>query len=601
MKVFSETGLSPDVLKAVTDLGFDTPTPIQAKTIPVVLNSFNDIVALAQTGTGKTAAFGLPMLEVTDTFSNEIQFIILCPTRELCIQIGKEMKKYGKYIKGVSIVEVYGGADISKQIKAIRKGAHIIVGTPGRVLDLVNRGSLDLSTIKWVVLDEADEMLNMGFKEDLNQILKTTPKTKRTLLFSATMPKEILDISAKYMTDPVEITVDKRNSAAINVEHEYYVVHSRDRYEALKRISDMNPGLYAIVFCRTRRETKELASKLINDGYNSEALHGDLSQAQRDEVMTKFRNKKIQMLVATDVAARGLDVSDVSHVINIDLPEDLEVYIHRSGRTGRAGKQGLAISIINTRELKYLKELEKLAGINFTRKNVPGGKEICEKQLFNLVRKVVDTKVDEEKINPFLPDIMKMFDGIDREEIIKKLVAEEFQRFLDYYKKSSDINVSGDSYRGDYSKSDRSSRGRDKGGDRGRGRDRERGSNFRSSEGYSKFSINIGKKDGINPVEIIQMINRSLNVRNVPIGKIDIMRTESTVEIDSKLGKDLSRKMQNVTYRNLKVNVKSLESRGSTGRSDGRSGFKNIYSSASGKGVYDKSSGVKRKRSKYIG
>lgn len=599
MKLFSETGLSPEVLQAVTDLGFDTPTPIQAKTIPVVLNSFNDIVALAQTGTGKTAAFGLPMLEVTDTFSKEIQFIILCPTRELCIQIGSEMKKYGKYIKGVSIVEVYGGADISKQIKSIRKGAHIIVGTPGRVLDLINRGTLDLSAIKWVVLDEADEMLNMGFKEDLNQILKTTPKTKRTLLFSATMPKEILDISAKYMTDPIEITVDKRNSAAINVEHEYYVVHSRDRYEALKRISDMNPGLYAIVFCRTRRETKELASKLINDGYNSEALHGDLSQAQRDEVMTKFRNKKIQMLVATDVAARGLDVSDVSHVINIDLPEDLEVYIHRSGRTGRAGKQGLSISIINTRELKYLKELEKLAGINFSRKKVPGGKEICEKQLFNLVRKVVDTKVDEEKINPFLPDIMKMFDGIDREEIIKRLVAEEFQRFLDYYKKSYDINVTSDSYQGDYGKSDRSSRGRDR-GDKGRGR--ERGSNNRSSEGFSKFTINVGKKDGINPVEIIQMINRSLNVRNVPIGKIDIQKTESTVEIDSKFGKDISRKMQNITYRNLKINVRMLESRGGTAsKSDSRGGYKNIYSSASGKGVYDKSSGVKRKRSKYIG
>jgi ATP-dependent RNA helicase DeaD len=386
--LFNETGLSPNLLKAIEEMGFETPTPIQEKTIPLILNDNKDIVALAQTGTGKTAAFGLPVIQQITLSSNSTQALVLCPTRELCLQITKDLTKFSLYQGNINIVSVYGGASINEQIRQLDKGAHIVVATPGRALDLIKRKKLKLQTISWLVLDEADEMLSMGFKDDLDAILSGTPKEKQTLLFSATMPKEISVIAKKYMSNPVEVSVGKTNQGADNVSHEYFVVHARDRYEALKRIADVNPKVYGIVFCRTRAETKEVADNLIRDGYNADALHGDLSQEMRDIVMNRFRNRRLQLLVATDVAARGLDVNDLTHVINYNLPDDPEIYIHRSGRTGRAGKKGISLSILHLKERGKLKDIERMLNKKIENKPVPSGRDICEKQLFNLIDKV---------------------------------------------------------------------------------------------------------------------------------------------------------------------------------------------------------------------
>ncbi|RLD51830.1 MAG: ATP-dependent helicase, partial [Bacteroidetes bacterium] len=476
MITFEETGISSDLLKAVKELGYETPTEIQEKAIPHLLSNDTDLVAFAQTGTGKTAAFGLPLIMQTDIKSSKTQSLILCPTRELCIQITRDMEGYSKYVKGFRVVPVYGGASIEKQIGDLKKGAHAVVGTPGRVLDLLNRKRLSFTNIEHLVLDEADEMLSMGFKDDLDDILKDSPEDKQILLFSATMPKEIERIANKFMTNPVEISAGKRNAGADNVNHEFYMVNARDRYSALKCLADLHPNIYGIVFCRTRRETKEVADKLMQDGYNADALHGDLSQAQRDHVMNRFRSKILQILVATDVAARGLDVTDLTHIINYNPPDDNEVYIHRSGRTGRAGKKGTSISIIHTREGHRIKALEKIVGKKFNKQNVPTGKEICEKQLFNLVDKVEKIEVDDSQIEQFLPVIYKKLDWLSREDLIKHFVSVEFNRFLGYYKNAPDINAS-TSRRDDRDrKSDRGRRGdrdrdrdsRDRNGDRGR-------------------------------------------------------------------------------------------------------------------------------------
>ena len=438
---FSDIGLDKNIQKAITDLGFEQPTPIQSESIPFLLSEENDLIALAQTGTGKTAAFGLPIIQQIEIESKQTQAIILCPTRELCLQITKDLGTYAKYTKGLRITAVYGGANIQTQIKALNSGSQIVVGTPGRVIDLIKRKKLKLGHIEYVVLDEADEMLNMGFKEDLDTILAETPEEKRTLLFSATMPKEVMRITKNYMFSPKTIEVARRNEGAKNVEHYFYMVNARDRYKALRRICDVNPDIYGIVFCRTRRETKDVADKLMQDGYNADALHGDLSQSQRDHVMGRFRKRNLQMLVATDVAARGIDIDDLTHIINYNLPDDLEVYVHRSGRTGRAGKNGISIIIAHSRERRKLQAISKMLRKDLTQKQVPNGKEICAIQLLTLIDKVVKTDVNEQ-IEKYIPIIEEKLAHLDKEELLKHFVSAEFNRFLSFYKNAPDLNIS---------------------------------------------------------------------------------------------------------------------------------------------------------------
>ena len=482
MNKFNDLNLNDKILSAIKDLGFVEPTPIQEKVIPVLLDTDNDLIGLAQTGTGKTAAFGLPMIQNCSLDNNEIQGLILSPTRELCIQIAKDLVNFTKYYKGFQVTAVYGGSSIEVQIKELKRGAKLVVGTPGRTLDLIKRKKLNVSSIRTLVLDEADEMLNMGFKEDLNAILEKTPKEKQTLLFSATMPEEIKRISKKYLTDPIEISTGVKNNAAENVRHVYYEVHARDRYEALKRIADINPKIYGIVFCRTRRETKEIADKLIQDGYNADALHGDLSQAQRDSVMNKFRKKHLQLLVATDVAARGLDVNDLTHVINFNLPDENEVYVHRSGRTGRAGKSGISLSILHMREKHKLRAVEKIVGRSFEKQQVPTGKEICAKQLYNLVDKVENVEIDDSQIAPFMDVIYKKLEWLDREELIKKFVSVEFNRFLAYYRGAKDLNSFEKEKDRPKKKKERKSR-----------------QDGVPEKGFTRFFINVGSSSNLNP------------------------------------------------------------------------------------------------------
>lgn len=524
---FQETGLREDIVRATQELGFEQPTPIQERIIPLILNTEKDLISLAQTGTGKTAAFGLPLIQLTDPEYKDIQTIVLCPTRELCMQITGDMVKYSKYVKGFKTVAVYGGADIRNQIKLLKAGCHVVVGTPGRIMDLIQRKALRLSGIRWLVLDEADEMLNMGFKEDLDVILAETPEVKRTFLFSATMPREIASIARKYMDHPEEVSVGQRNQGAENVRHEYYTVHAKDRYSALKRIADIYPSIYGIVFCRTRQITREVAEKLMADGYNADALHGDLSQAQRDHVMNRFRHKQLQLLVATDVAARGLDVSDLTHIINYDLPDDNEVYIHRTGRTARAGKSGVAISIIHTREMKKIRDIERMTGKKFVSKPVPTGVEVCEKQLFNLVDRMEKVEVNEEQIGQFLPVIYKKLEWLGREELIKHFVSLEFNRFLSYYKNAPDLNVT-------YQEKDRKSRPRGQ---------------------FVSLRMNVGHKHGLSPTRLIGLINEQTRRRNIPIGRIDIGIKSSSFEVDQNSLKEILRAFRNTLFDGFRVKI----------------------------------------------
>ena len=475
---FSNFSLKKEILKAIKDLNFINPTPIQEKVIPFLVKSKQDLIGTAQTGTGKTAAFGLPSLSMTNIENSKTQTLILCPTRELCIQISKDLKNYSKYIKGLNVVPIYGGAKIDVQMRALKKGAQMVVGTPGRTKDLIKRKKLSIEFIDRVILDEADEMLSMGFKEDLEFILSKTPKDKQTLLFSATMTKKVKEVTKNYMHDTKEVSVARKNIASENVNHVNYIVQARDRYEVIKRVSDMNPNIYGIVFCRTRRETKDVANKLMNDNYNADTLHGDLSQAQRDDVMNRFRKRQIQILVATDVAARGLDVNDLTHVINFNLPDDYETYIHRSGRTGRAGKIGVSIAIIHGRETRKLKEIEKKHGIKFKKELVPNGQDICKKRLYALIDKIEKVDVDEKQIEPFLPYILKKLNWLDREKLIKHFVSTEFNRYLSYYKNSKDINFEGYSEGG--------SRFSEKRRNRSNNRSRKRNRNQKFFQGKNK-------------------------------------------------------------------------------------------------------------------
>lgn len=535
MKKFNEMGLQDSIQKVTAELGFVEPTPIQEKVIPRILESQQDIVALAQTGTGKTAAYGLPLMQKTVATDHHVQGLVLSPTRELCMQISNDLKSFSKYESGLLVIPVYGGTPIDKQIQALKKGAQVVVGTPGRVKDMIQRNVLKIDKLSWVVLDEADEMLQMGFKEDLDAILEGTPKKKQSLLFSATMPGEVMRIATEYMNSPEEITAGVVNAGADNVTHSYYMTHARHRYEVLKRIADMNPDIYGIVFCRTRQETKEVADKFMSDGYNADALHGDLSQVQRDYVMNRFRRRHIQMLVATDVAARGLDVTDLTHVINYNLPDELEAYIHRSGRTGRAGKRGSSISIIHSRETGKIKSLEKLSKKKFKREMIPGGKEICKKQLFNMLDRMEKVEVNDQQINEFLPEIFKKLDWMTKEELIRNFVSVEFNRFLNYYKDAPDLNIIQENRKTNDGKSEP----REHSGNRGNKR-----------KEYSRFYINIGSKSGINPTKLIGLLLDTTNDRNIDIGKIEIMKGFSFFEVEKNQEQEILRSFNKNVRRN---------------------------------------------------
>tara|TARA_B100000902_G_scaffold33841_1_gene40644 strand:+ start:3430 stop:5178 length:1749 start_codon:yes stop_codon:yes gene_type:complete len=529
---FSEIGLNNNILKAIEDLGFQEPTPIQKKVIPFILNNEKDLVALAQTGTGKTAAFGMPILNKIDLKHKKTQAIVLSPTRELCMQITKDLEKYALHISKIKITPVYGGANIQTQIRALKLGSQIVVGTPGRVIDLIKRKALKLGQIKFVILDEADEMLNMGFKDDLDTILAETPYNKQSLLFSATMPNEVMRISKNYMNSPETIEVAKRNQGADNVEHCYYMVNAKDKYKALRRICDININIYGIVFCRTRRETKEIADKLMQDGYNADALHGDLSQGQRDHVMNRFRKNNIQILVATDVAARGIDINELTHVVNYNLPDDNEIYIHRSGRTGRAGNKGVSLIIAHKRDGRKIKSLEKMIKKEISLKKVPNGDEICHVQLMNLIGKVVNTNINNQ-IENYLPEIEKKLKHLKKSDLIKHFVSIEFNRFLSFYKNANDINV-------DPKSKDTSKKKRVKG---------------HAEAGYSRFFINLGKVQNLQTHNLIGLINEYTRQRNIAIGKIDILRKFSFFEVDSNYEKNILSDLGDKSWNGHKISV----------------------------------------------
>ncbi len=554
MSTFEDLGLTKRIIQAVEDLNFISPMPVQEKVIPHLINDeHEDIIALAQTGTGKTAAFGLPMIQKVDTSKKKTQFLIISPTRELCLQIADDIKSYAKYLDKIKVVPVFGGASIDRQIGLIKKGAHIISATPGRLLDMINRRIIDIRHIDTVVLDEADEMLNMGFREDLEDILRETPAEKKTLLFSATMPNEVRKIANEYMHNPIEITIGKKNAGAENVDHICYIVQARDRYLALKRIVDYHPDIYGIVFCRTRRETQEVADKLMEDGYNADALHGDLSQAQRDVVMNKFRIKHLSLLVATDVAARGLDVNDLTHVINYNLPDELDIYTHRSGRTGRAGKFGTSIVIANLKEKGKLKTIEKLIGKKFAPLPIPIGKEICERQLFHLIDRMEKVEVDDSQIDSFLPEINTKLEWMDRDELIKKFVSLEFNRFLDYYRNAPDLNKP----------SDEKSRSSKRGG----------------SDGFTRFFINLGKMDGLKPADVIGMINDYTGTKSLEIGEIDIRKTYSFFEVDKAYTKEILSAFKNKRLKKREINVEVTSKEPKSNQSNRRGSKRSTNSS----------------------
>ena len=499
MNTFQELGLSKELLQAIEDMGFETPSDVQSKTIPILLKKETDVVSLAQTGTGKTAAFGFPMLQKIDEKSSITQGLILSPTRELCLQITQELKNYSKYIKGINVVAIYGGASITDQAKNVKKGAQILVATPGRMQDMIRRRMVDLSKVEYCVLDEADEMLNMGFFEDITAILSNTPDDKSTWLFSATMPKEVATIAKKFMYQPEEITVGTKNAGTKNVKHEYYQVSGRDRYPALKRLADAHPDIFSVVFCRTKRDTQRVAEKLIEDGYNAGALHGDLSQNQRDMVMKSFRNKQIQMLVATDVAARGIDVDNVSHVINYQLPDEIETYTHRSGRTGRAGNKGVSMIIVTSSESRKIRTIEKIIQSKIKAKKIPTGIEICETQLYHLAQKIHQTQINEEII-PYLPKVEEVLNDLSKEELIQRLVSVEFARFHDYYKNAKDLNTSG--------------------GDRGEGgRDKVK----HNKKDSTRFFINVGARDDYNWMHLKDFLKSTLSLDQDDIFHVDVM------------------------------------------------------------------------------
>ena len=554
MKTFEELGVSEEIRRAITELGFESPMPVQEEVIPYLLGNRNDVIALAQTGTGKTAAFGIPVLQRIDTRCRDTQALVLSPTRELCLQIADDLKDFSKYMGGVNIVPVYGGTSIENQVRALRHGAQVIVATPGRLIDLKNRGVAKLGGVGNVVLDEADEMLNMGFSDSINEIFESLPENRNTLLFSATMSREVEKIAKSYLRDHKEIVVGSRNEGAENVNHVYYMVSAKDKYLALKRVVDYYPRIFAIIFCRTKRETQEVADKLIRDGYNAESLHGDLSQQQRDLTMQKFRQHLTQLLVATDVAARGLDVDDLTHVINFGMPDDIESYTHRSGRTGRAGKKGTSIAIVHSRERSKIRAVEKQIGKQFVEGKLPTPQEICTKQLYKVMDEIVKVDVNEEEIAPFMDEINRHFEFIDKEDVIKKMVSREFGRFLAYYADAPEIEQSA----GRGEKKERRSAERGAGGRR------------KAEQGYRRLFINLGKADGFYPGEVMQFVNRNVDGRQ-EVGHIDLYDKFSYIEVPERDAARVMRALDGTRYRGRDVrcndadDTQASQSRGGCG------------------------------------
>jgi ATP-dependent RNA helicase DeaD len=567
MNPFSQLGIRHDIVNAITELGFENPTPIQEQAIPVLLTGSSDFVGLAQTGTGKTAAFGLPLLELLDFTQNSPQALVLCPTRELCLQIANDLKKYSKDVGNVHVVAVYGGANISDQLRQIRRGVQIVVATPGRMLDIIGRKAIDFSGVRYVVLDEADEMLNMGFQEDINDILSTTPEEKKTWLFSATMPAEVRKIAKKYMTDPHELTVGTKNTGNVNIDHEYYIIRPRDKYAAFKRIVDFNPEIFGIVFCRTKIETQEIAEALIKDGYNADSLHGDLSQQQRDKVMKRYRERSLQLLIATDVAARGIDVNDVTHVINFSLPDEIENYTHRSGRTARAGKTGVSIALITSKELGKIRQIERALGKQFVKAEIPNGFDVCEKQLFALVHKVKTVEVNDSQIGQYLPRIMDEFADFSKEDVIKHFASLEFNRFLDYYENAPDLNVSASESRGNE-----------------RGTRSDRPDRSSSNSDYTRLFINLGSVDEFTRGDMLGYICNNAKISGKSIGKIDLKGVFTFFEVENSVADKVMSEFNQIEFNGRSVRIELAGDRDGGSRSSSGGGRNRSSRSSGGSG-----------------
>ncbi|MEY4289539.1 MAG: hypothetical protein RLZZ30_1627 [Bacteroidota bacterium] len=549
---FEELGLRSEVLKSLTELGFEAPTPIQEKAIPYLMQEDCDFVGLAQTGTGKTAAFGLPLINNIDTKARLPQGLIICPTRELCLQIAKDLNVFAKYLD-CNITAVYGGTDIRKQITDIKKGTSIIVATPGRLVDLMNRKVIQLSQVRYVVLDEADEMLNMGFKEDIDAVLETTPIDKNVWLFSATMPAEVARIAKTYMHDPLEVSIGHKNQSNENIDHIYYMVKERDRYEAVKRLIDFNPSIYGLIFCRTKNETATVAEKLGREGYNAEPLHGDLTQAMRDRVMDRFRSKELQILVATDVAARGLDIDNITHVINYNLPDDIENYTHRSGRTARAGKKGESLVLINGREIGKIKAIERQMRTTFTVGEIPNAEEICEIQLMKLINKTIATEVKEDDIAKFMPQILEAFESLSKEDIIKRFVSTEFNRFINYYDRAGDLNAAARDDRSGERKGVKSDRARE--------------------EGKTRFFVSLGRRDGLNPGALLRIVCDATGLKSAAVGRIDLMTSYSFFEADQEHTEKILKNVNGTDFEGHQVSIEvTAQKEGGSGRSEGGRG-----------------------------
>ncbi|MGK9124871.1 DEAD/DEAH box helicase [Olivibacter sp. SA151] len=590
MNPFSQLGIRHDVVNAISALGFEKPTPIQEQAIPALLTGSSDFVGLAQTGTGKTAAFGLPLLELLDFSQNTPQALVLCPTRELCLQITNDLKNFSKNLDNVHVVAVYGGANISDQLRQIRRGVQIVVATPGRMLDIIGRKAIDFSGVRYVVLDEADEMLNMGFQEDINDILSTTPDEKKTWLFSATMPAEVRRIAKNYMTDPFELTVGTKNTGNANIDHEYYIVRPRDKYAAFKRIVDFNPEIFGIVFCRTKIETQEIAEALIKDGYNADSLHGDLSQQQRDKVMKRYRERSLQLLIATDVAARGIDVNNVTHVINFSLPDEIENYTHRSGRTARAGKTGVSISLVTSKELGKIRQIERVIGKQFVKAEIPNGFDVCEKQLFALVHKVKAVEVNDDQIGQYLPRIMDEFSDFSKEDVIKHFASLEFNRFLDYYENAPDLNVSAAT---------------DSRSEKGGKADRFGRTGYKSD--FTRLFINLGSVDDFTRGDMLGYICNNAQISGKSIGKIDLKGVYTFFEVENDVVDKIMSGFQRADFNGRSVRVELAGDRdagpsrggssrsGRSSRSSGRGGRDRERDSGNGGGFRD-FSGKRRER-----
>lgn len=562
MNEFEGLGLNEKLVKAVTDLGFTSPTPIQQQAIPVLLAGTTDFVGLAQTGTGKTAAFGLPLLQLIEPENKFPQALIVCPTRELCLQICNDLQEYKKYLKNISVEPVYGGASIIMQIRALKKGVHIVVATPGRLIDMIERKAIDLGKVKYVVLDEADEMLNMGFRDDIDFVLKNTTNRESTWLFSATMPAEVRAISKNFMDHPKEVTVGKKNTANVNIDHQFFITPAHSRFETLKRLVDFNPGMYGIIFTRTKIDAQNIAEKLSKEGYNVEPLHGDLSQQQRDRVMQRFRDKDLQILIATDVAARGIDVDDITHVINYELPDDIEVYTHRSGRTARAGKSGICISICHSRESFKIRQLEKMTNASFHKLDIPTGKDVCRKQFFYFIDKLKNTDISNGSYETYMPDLERKFSDMTKEEVLKRVAALEFDHFLKYYENAEDLNVRSDS--------------REKKNDfrHERNGERREKNSFRRDSGFSRLFINLGTKDGFYKASFLQYLLDESKLKKEVLGRIDLREMNSWVEVDQSVASKMMKSLDGKYYNGRQIRMNEADGGGS--RRPSRDGKKRI-------------------------